>query len=139
MDMGFLAVTEPREKSTLVSNIFSGNMELLSNFSNYVGVMSAHPIGGKFVVQIISLDDEEFELKAPLDVIVTVVDGEYIVDLPSAEIFVSERSLVDAIAWLKNKLVGTYRRFSNEMASLGPGPRRQLSVLEGYIGKKSHT
>jgi hypothetical protein len=137
VDIDFLVVSGPPRKGAVALNIVGGCVELFSDFANYVDVISAQPRARKFVIPITSLDDEKLELKAPIDAIVTVVDGEYIVDFPSAEISVSERSLVDAIAWLKSRIIGSYRRFDNERAILGPGPRRQLTVLEGYIGEKS--
>jgi hypothetical protein len=100
--------------------------------------VSSAPVN-KYIIPINNVDDDEFFVKFPIDVVLTDVGGEYIADFPEAQISVSEDSAAKALSWLKARIVGSYRRFEGQKERLGPVPMHQLRVLEKYIGKKSFT
>ena len=89
-------------------------------------------------ITIDSLLSAEFVLKRPVNVVLDLVDGEIVATFPEAELSRSGEYAYEAIAWLKEAIVSTYKLFDSERSNLGPLPARQLAVLENYLGK-SHT
>ncbi len=53
-----------------------------------------------------------------------------------AEITTSGDTREETIEWLRNTVVSLYELYDRERAALGPLPRRQLDVLETYIGEE---
>ena len=83
---------------------------------------------------IVSLAPEPYSLKRTLFVVVQPEGNEFSATFFDANINASGDTQVEAIFNLKDILVSTYRRFSSlGEAKLGPGPRKQLAVLQDVL------
>jgi len=89
-------------------------------------------------VEISFIDDPELELKKPIAVEIEIVDGDTLATFREAEICRSGEHANEAFDWLTKSIVELYRLFQRERDNLGPHPKRQLKILEQYIGPKSH-
>ena len=73
-------------------------------------------------------------LKAPILIHLTHVSHrEVIATFEEAEIAMSGDDVEDAIQGLLDEILDTLDDFLAERANLGPGPRRQLAVLQEYV------
>lgn len=86
-------------------------------------------------VPITSLAPEPLTLRHPIFVVVQPEGDEFCATFFDANINASGDTQTEAVDNLKEILVSTYRRYSSLGESkLGPGPRRQLAVLQTVIG-----
>lgn len=81
-----------------------------------------------------SLPGTGYSLVKPIAVEISYDDGEYLAQFTEAEITTSGNTREESIEWLRNTIVSLYELYDRERAALGPLPRRQLDVLETYIG-----
>lgn len=87
-------------------------------------------------VIIDSLPGEAYTLIKPITAKITYGDGEFLAEFSEAEMVTSGDTLKEATEWLRDTIVSLYELYNNERAVLGPLTRRQLAVLETYIGKE---
>jgi predicted RNase H-like HicB family nuclease len=90
-------------------------------------------------VIIDSLPGTTHRLVKPITARISYKDDEFLAEFPEAEMVTSGDTSEEAIEWLKDTIVNLYELYDNERAALGPFPRRQLAVLETYIGEKQPT
>src|SRR5258708_37245256 len=89
-------------------------------------------------VSVASLDPEPFELIKAMPVVVQPSEDEYIATFFDANINASGCTETDAVASLKELMLAVFDRLSAmESEKLGPGPRRQLAVLRGFIRRQA--
>ena len=88
------------------------------------------------VAVIDSLPGTGYGLVKPIAVEISYDDGEYLAQFTEAEITTSGDSPEETIEWLRSTIVSLYELYDRERATLGPLPRRQLDVLEAYIGEE---
>ena len=82
-----------------------------------------------------SLGSKKYELKRLVSIsIKELSDGEYLASFEAAGISITGDTPQDAIRLFKSELIKTYEIYKREQ--LGAGPKKQLAVLEKYIGKK---
>lgn len=87
-----------------------------------------------FTVPIVSLAPEPLTLRQPIFVVVQPEGDEFSATFFDANINASGDTQTEAVDNLKEILVSTYRRFSTlGEDKLGPGPRKQLAVLQSVI------
>ncbi len=85
-------------------------------------------------VPITSLAPEPLSLSQPIFVVVQPDGDEFCATFFDANINASGDTQTEAVDNLKEILVSTYRRYSSLGESkLGPGPRKQLAVLQTVI------
>ena len=77
-----------------------------------------------------------YSLIKPIEVEISYDDGEYLAQFTEAEITTSGDTREETIEWLRNTIVSLYELYDKERVVLGPLPRRQLDVLETYIGEE---
>lgn len=131
--------------STLRNEPFSGALQALVEANNILGSMLANQesnwlisgVATKWNLKIDILGNEDYVLKRPIPIIISEKDDEYVAEFPEAEIVTSGETADEALRWLKGTIVDTFELFRTERNILGPLPRKQLRVLEGYLGKKS--
>ena len=87
-------------------------------------------------VIIDSLPGAAYRLVKPITVKISYGDAEFLAEFSEAEMVTSGDTLKEATEWLRDTIVSLYELYNNERAALGPLTRRQLAVLETYIGKK---
>ena len=92
---------------------------------------------GKVVID--TLPSSTLHLSKPITAKISFSDGEYVAEFAEAEIVTSGETRKEAIEWLRDTIVSLYEYYNNERAALGPLPRRQLTVMETYIGKEQST
>ena len=78
-------------------------------------------------------------LVKPITAKISYRDGEFLAEFSEAEMVTSGNTSAEAIEWLRDTIVSLYEHYNNERAALGPLPRRQLAVLEAYIGAEQST
>lgn len=93
-------------------------------------------VGGAHSISIEDLPVDSHYLKRPISADISYSDGEYLVGFAEAEIVTSGETAEEAIRWLKDTVVNLFDLYVAQRAALGPLPRRQLRVLEKYVGKK---
>lgn len=82
-----------------------------------------------------TLESETFELKNIVPVKITELsDGEFLASFEEAGISITGDTPQDAIRHFKNELIETFEIYKREQ--LGVVPKKQLAILEKYIGKK---
>jgi hypothetical protein len=87
-------------------------------------------------VLIGKLNNRNYFLKKPILLTLENAGDEYIAGFPEAELVTSGETEAEAIRWLETAVVSKFKRYRAERNSLGPLPRRQLKVLEQYIGTR---
>ena len=91
---------------------------------------------GNYIISIDDLHSNEYVLKHPIEITISDHGDEILAEFTEAGISVSEDTAVDALQWLKDSIIDSYVTFNNQRDRLGPIPKRQLQVLEKYIGKE---
>jgi len=128
-----------RAPSFLAKTGVSDSFVLLD--SNYVVCYASitaisSSIGTKYVIYMDDLGTDKYYLKESIEVTITDLGDQILAEFVDAEISVSEDTASEALSWLKDRIVGSYVRFKNQLEKLGPVPIRQLQVLEKYIGEE---
>jgi hypothetical protein len=90
------------------------------------------------IIQIDSLNDEGLVVKKPIEVELTSDGDQIIAAFREAEIVSSGDFAVEAIDWLKDMIASAFRLYEAERQALGPLPKRQLAILENYLGQKQN-
>ncbi len=75
-------------------------------------------------------------LNRPINASISLNDGDYLAEFVEAEIVTSGDTADEAIRWLKETVVNLFEFYDTEREVLGPLPRRQLRVLEKFIGRQ---
>jgi len=79
----------------------------------------------------------DYEIIKPLTIsIESLADDEFVATFDEAEVSISDSSVSEVIAALKREIIEVYKLFKCA-EKLGPRPKRQLSILEKHIAKKS--
>jgi hypothetical protein len=87
-------------------------------------------------VAITSFSPEPFALVRPIEVMVEQVDDSYVASFFDANISASGDNQQEAFDNLRSLILDTYDSLLAEPSErLGPEPRRQLAVLESFLGK----
>jgi hypothetical protein len=77
------------------------------------------------------------ELSNPIHVTITCEgDSEFVASAPELNMAMAGESAGDAHLALKEHLEMAVQSFSQNRNNLGPGPERQLKMLEAYIGER---
>lgn len=84
--------------------------------------------------QIASLPDPSLKLKKTISVHLDHIDRGYVVSFDEANIGASGDSPFEALSNLGYLISDTWELLSEEKEKLGPGPARQLEVLQMFIG-----
>ena len=91
-------------------------------------------ISGPLTIKLDSLADRT--LTIPISVVLRPVDGdEFLASFEEADIATTGLSATDALDALKSAIVEIYEMFRGE-PQLGPGPKRELTILEKYLGRQ---
>lgn len=85
------------------------------------------------IVPIQSLATSEFILIMPILAVVQDEDGAFVASFFDANVNASGDTQLDAIEALKERLIITFRLYTERESELGELPRRQLSVLREFI------
>jgi predicted RNase H-like HicB family nuclease len=88
---------------------------------------------GAFVVSIQSLAPEPVELLKPIQIVVQQSGEDYIATFFDANINASGETQEEAVANLKDLIVGSFETLEAISGKLGPGPSRQLAVLSQFL------
>lgn len=83
-----------------------------------------------------SLPSPTHVLKKSIKAKIVFKNGEYLASFSEAEIVTSGDTAEEAIQWLKQTIITLFDLYSQERNALGPLPKRQLKVLEMYVGKE---
>jgi hypothetical protein len=87
-----------------------------------------------FCVPVDSMAPEPLEVVKPFHIVVRRVDEEYVATFFDANLSASGETDVEAVLNLKDIIAATFVMLrGHEPDQLGPGPRRQLAVLEHHL------
>ena len=119
---------------TISSRVYSGVPQENFVLSNDVApnTISNRPTQIAFA----DLEVPNYSLRQPINVTLQLLDDEYVVCFPEAEIVTSGDTPVEAMKWMKDSIISTYELLRAKRVTLGPLPKRQLQALEKYVAKK---
>ena len=110
----------------------AGGPEEMEEITRAHKVYLSHP--RKVIID--SLPGAAYKLIKPITAKISYGDGEFLAEFSEAEMVTSGDTLEEATEWLRDTIVSLYELYNCERAALGPLTRRQLAVLETYIGKE---
>ena len=92
---------------------------------------------GSIIVPITTFEPEPFDLLRPIHVVVQPSDEEYIATFFDANVNAEGANQVEAVEHLKDVMLHHFEHLSAlPKKKLGPGPVRQLRILQSFIKQR---
>ena len=100
------------------------------------GSLTANSSTSDMALTIDKVHSQKYELIQSVPIVIKVDGDGYVAEFRVAEITTSGDTASEALEWMRDAILARFELYRTERDALGPLPKRQLEVLEGYIAQK---